>query len=157
MLSNRALPLVRFDHVISFAGQISANIPGQISPQELSTNAARKIKFPWTETEETYQLFSETWFIFFKIGNEYLLPSFIGQSEWKLKKNTILVLKISIFWKTWWYFSRISVKRKLQFFVLCYIEFDLFHIKIWQIQTQLHDSEVLASNWGRATFWNVLV
>ena len=37
LLSNRALPLVRFDHVTSFAGQISANTPGQISPRELST------------------------------------------------------------------------------------------------------------------------
>ena len=32
-----ALPLVRFDRVISLAGQISANTPGQISPWKLST------------------------------------------------------------------------------------------------------------------------
>ena len=30
--------LVRFDHVISFTGQISANTLGQISPRKLSTH-----------------------------------------------------------------------------------------------------------------------
>ena len=59
--------------------------------------------------------FNNLWLLLVLInfGDEHLFPSFFGQSERKIKKNTKPLFKTSIFWKNG--FSYVSVKRKFDF------------------------------------------